>query len=516
MHLLRSLLGSMFALAALASLLHAQSVVTGTVLQPNGQPLANVDLDFYFANGDEQKNVSGDFTGPTGVFTTLIPPGTYTIELRPPAGFLYQDTVVGPFVVSGVTNVGPLSLLAGAGVKGVLKNTNLVPLGNSKVRPEIAGTGVPVAVNGAGTDPSTGAFQFVVAPGTYDLLLDTTGDGTLGAPGQILGKALPVSVMTDLGTILLPPGQILSATVVRQTGGTPVADCDVDVRDPVTLQKLYTPNDNSDAFGFVDVVVPAGTWILDVAPDFATSLVAKRVSNVVVAGPTPLGVIALETGVVLSGTVRDGAGALVAGVDVDVQRWPSGAFVLTTDDDTNASGAYQVIVPATALQIAFRPFETPALGVQTHAPQTIAGPTVVHSLLPKATAVLPSHYGAGHPGTGGLVPTVSDFGIPMSTFGHYGFLVEQGLPSTPASVMLAEASGFFPLPDFDVVFLIDLLTINSLNGATDANGRFLVNIVVPPIPQLVGEDFFVQALLFDPGASKLFTHSDGLRVVLSD
>lgn len=490
-------------------------IVTGTILQPNGLPLAGADLDFFFPNGNEQKNVSGDYTTASGVFTTTIPQGTYDILVKPPTGMLVQQLTIPGVVIGAFQNVGTAQTAAGAGVQGTLTGPGGVALGGCSVKIEVAATGAALTVPGTGTDLA-GHFQFVVPPGTYHFYFDTSALGTLAAPGQNLGVACPASAWTNLGAIALSQGYVLAASLKKQAGGAPVADCDIDVRNPATGQKLYTPGDNSDGLGFVDVVVPAGVWLVDVTPDFQTGLVAKRISPVVVAGPASLGDVFLEPGIVVSGTVRNTAGAPVAGADLDAYRWPSGEYVLTVNDDTSGAGAYQVLLPAGALTLVFDPIGSLTEAPQTHAPQLLTGPATVDCVLPKFGFTPSSHQGFGHAGTAGIAPVVGEIGVAAIGNTHYALTIQQALASSPATVLVGENPGLFPFPDFDVTFQIDLFTSFSLDAPSDASGTALYAAPVPNNPALVGLDFFAQGLVFDPGATKLFSHTDALRIVVTD
>lgn len=493
----------------------ANGIVTGTVLRPNGTPLAGADIDFYFTNGNEQKNVSGDFTNASGVFITTIPQGTYTLVVKPAGTELILQKSAGPFSIGAFLNVGTIQTQTGAGVQGTLKNTNLIPLGNSDIVLEDAATGAEVVVPGMGTAPLTGAFQFVVPPGTYNIFYDTTGDGTLGAPGQTLNQGLPGGVWTQLGTILRPPGQVLSAEVRRQSDNLPVANCDIDVRDPLTLDKLYTPGDDTNTLGFVDVVVPAGTWTVDVTPAFAELLVSKRLPSVAVPASTNLGTILLQAGVVASGLVVNSSGAAVSNCDVDVYRYPSGSFVLTTGDNTNAAGHYQIVVPPDNLTMVFTPVAAPALAVQTHVPTPVFSNITINSILPAAGHPVDSHYGSGLAGTGGLVPQISTIGVPVVGNPWYAFRVDQALPGATTAVFIAEGTGNYPFPEFNIIFWIDIFSMFSLDGGADALGVGIFPVAVPTDPLLASRPFYSQAFVIDAGAGNLLSHSDGLILTVT-
>ena len=113
----------------------------------------------------------------------------------------------------------------------------------------------------------------------------------------------------------------------------------------MTEADLYTPSDNTDDTGFVDVIVPAGTFDFEVCPAFPDGLVATTVKDVVVSSNLHLGVITLQNGVVLSGTVQNGSGAPLGNIDVDVRHSGSGVAVTLCSDNTAANGTYAVLVP---------------------------------------------------------------------------------------------------------------------------------------------------------------------------
>ena len=72
-----------------------------------------------------------------------------------------------------------------------------------------------------------------------------------GLFGGVIGFAAPFFVIFD-------PGFLMTA-LVRGPGGAALENVDTDVLDSLTGAQLYTPGDNTDEFGLVDVVVPAGT-----------------------------------------------------------------------------------------------------------------------------------------------------------------------------------------------------------------------------------------------------------------
>lgn len=214
-----------------------------------------------------------------------------------------------------------------------------------------AGVGVVGATltfsNGANPlNPVTGTngiFAVVLPPGTYDIGIDPPSGSGL-APRELIGVV--VSGLTNIGTIQLEPGFALSGRVVT-TAGLPVVNADTDVRDLATGRRLFTPDDNTDANGAFQVVVPAGTYRFDVRPNPATLIAPGSVQPVVVAAATSLGTIVLEPGFALTGTVLDGRTSTpLEGADIDVEDAVTGARLLTPSDNTDPLGRFSVVVPA--------------------------------------------------------------------------------------------------------------------------------------------------------------------------
>lgn len=194
-----------------------------------------------------------------------------------------------------------------------------------------------------------GSFSIVVPNGTYDLSF-------LPRTSHVAREMLDVVIgnTTNLGDIVLQAGHVLSGTVL--TGGLPVVNGNIDVYVQATGASIFTPGDTTGLTGNFAVMVPAGALRVRVRPPVGALLVAIERENVAVAGPTSLGTIALAPGVLLTGTVIDQTSAApLAGVDVDVDDASTGLRITTPNDDTNALGAFAVVVPTGRFDLSFDP-----------------------------------------------------------------------------------------------------------------------------------------------------------------
>ncbi|MFN0244477.1 MAG: carboxypeptidase-like regulatory domain-containing protein [Planctomycetota bacterium] len=350
----------------------------GRVLNHLGQGVAGVDIDARDGNGDVGLVNGG--TDANGFFHVTIPAGTFEITFNPPqppasTGLI---TVVDPVVVSGTTNMGNVTLTQGVSVSGRLLNPSAVgvPAVNIDV---LDADGDSVDLLYDDTD-AAGNFSVAVPLGSIELRFDTT--TVIGQTLAPKALALNLSSNTSLGDLSLAQGFVVTA-IVRRPGAVPVADCDLDVRDLASGEKLYTPSDNTNAAGFVDTIVPGGTLHFDFCPPFALQLAAARVGPLVIAANTNLGTVNLVAGVVLSGTIRDFTNATVANADVDVANATSGVEVVVCDDNSGATGAYQIVVPTGTFTIRFSPPPSSALGSDFHYNVAVNANTVRNGVLPQ-------------------------------------------------------------------------------------------------------------------------------------
>ncbi len=307
---------SLRSLTVIAALLLSASYaaagdVTGQVLL-NGQPVAGANLNFRRSSGggggvtelNDGTDAGGNFT------TTVTPNNVYDMTIVPAPGTHALVTTI-PSVVIGaaVNNLGTIALPDGVLLSG--RCVDAFGLGIASVNVDVIDAGgVNIALAGDMTD-ATGHFSVAAPAGIVEVRFDTTlVVGPLLAP-----RTLAVTLGADvaLGDVVLAPGFVVSALVRRLSGNTAVSDVEVDVFDSVSGALLYTPSDNTDAAGFVDFVVPAGTFDIQFTPPFALHLVGQELNNHVVAGSATLGTLLLQNGVVLSGTVTGFDGSIHGG-----------------------------------------------------------------------------------------------------------------------------------------------------------------------------------------------------------
>lgn len=334
--------------------LASADAITGRVVDANGVGVAGVDIDLISLGGGGNPHEANDGTDANGNFTTTCDPGVYEVRFYapPPPTTNLLTGIVSPVVVSGTKNMGTIVLTSGAVLSGTAKNAANLPVGNVKIDFFNATTGVKYHVK-ANTTSAFGSFQLAVPKNTavrYEFLTNAV-LGQVLVPREITAT---IGSDTSVGDFVFETGYHVTGTV-RTEAAAPISGADVDVVDLATGQTLFTPSDNTSIAGVFDVVVPAGTFELDVTRPASLVVVSVDVDNLTVNAPVNLGVLTMRNGVFMTGTVRDHRGQPVLGADVNVYEVSTGLSIALSSDNTNAAGFYSVVVPLVNLDVVFSP-----------------------------------------------------------------------------------------------------------------------------------------------------------------
>lgn len=486
--------------------------ITGTVLGSNGAPAAGVNIDaIRLSNGNNIK-LQNDGTNSAGFFNTTIPADVYDLWFFPPAGSSDVTLVLHNVVVSGTKNLGTLHLVAGSLVSGHVQKQNGTPVGGLDLHVIDNATGLEVPLLERRTD-AFGNFSVAAPKNSIDLNFDTTNL----APTVLLGAksmTLTPTTNTNVGTIVLPPGFTVTGHVQRTSNGLAVSAVDLNFKDLATGLKAYTPNDNTDAAGNFSVIVAAATYNIDFAAPFATHLAGKRLANHVVSASHSVGTLTLDDGVVMSGTVKsfDNVAQLNADVDVFDQ---AGTLIPTANDNTSASGAYQVIVPFGTLKIIFRPPSYAALISDVHAGVLVSANFTLNGTLPAWAGA--NNYGAGMAGTGGFVPHVTVSGGTSRTGNpDFAFELQNGRGGALAVVEISTSSISAPFLGGTLLVKIGhanaVSVITTLGGAAGVGGAGSKHLLSPfPLGLSEGLDLYTQFAVRDPATTRGWCLSDAVH-----
>lgn len=200
--------------------------------------------------------------------------------------------------------------------------------------------------------------DFTLADGTFALFIidavpvgsfyDFTFTPPVGAPlfpGALDGVFLGGN--TSLPIVMLEEGRFLSGRVV-DAQGTGLEEVDLDFFDP-SRTPFVASGDLTDAAGDYSVLLPPGTWTVEFLESPLTAggpYVPVRIEDIDLSTSVTLPDVVLELGYPVSGTVEDSNGFAVLGADIDVVHPVTGDALLLQGDNTDASGAFSVLVPS--------------------------------------------------------------------------------------------------------------------------------------------------------------------------
>ncbi|MBK7878153.1 MAG: hypothetical protein IPJ77_21045 [Planctomycetes bacterium] len=358
----------------------------GRAVHADGTPAPNVNLDLVDLATGNPATLSGDLTDANGFFHVTAPAGTFRLVFNPPQPPASTDlyTTIEPVTLSGTTNVGTVALLPGVALSGRVVNASNVGVAGVNFDVVRIPGGENVRLLYDVTD-ALGNFSFAVPAALQELRLD---------PSSVVGATLaprtlelePLASLA-LGDVALAPGFVVTA-IVRGPNGAAVASCDAEAVRVPTEEHLFTPSDDTNATGLVDFVVPAGTYDFEFCPPTAARLANGRVPNVTISANATLGVVTLQPGRLLSGTVVDAAQQPVLRARLALRNDATGAAVSICNDRTDAAGHYATVVPPGTFRVSMLPPDGQVLGTDVHFNVAVSADRVLDGALPPAFPVV--------------------------------------------------------------------------------------------------------------------------------
>jgi len=352
-------------------------LVSGTVRNGSGAGIAGVDLKFVDVATGSKVWVTKDVTDLIGAYSVRVAPGTYDIEYRPPATTTFvtvrrASLVVGVSDISGLVDVLPV----GFQVDGTVKDVSSVPVKNVDLNfyDNCSGEKIPTANDN--TDVQ-GNYAIYVPAGTYSVRVNPPACKILAAE-RIPG----VRVDNDqgIGDTILQPGLLVSGRVLDEAG-QPLANAKIKFYDAATGSRRGATRDDTDAAGNFSILMPEGTFNINVEPPSSRDLLVGRLDTVAVAGATPLGDVALQPGHPLTGLVHGPGGVPVQNVDIDVLDSVTRARVILAHDSTAPDGTFGVVVRTGTFDVQYEAPICTGLAPDDQKAVTVAGPTALPTKL---------------------------------------------------------------------------------------------------------------------------------------
>lgn len=401
-------------------------VVSGHVRGLGAAPLQGIDLNVFDINTDPLYT-PGDNTDAAGFYSLVLPPGFNQIKWRDvtPALPGYLDVVRDEFL-TGDTTI-DIDMIEGIIVTGTVRNAANAVIPGTTVDFLDPVTSVKLTTAGNQTDP-LGVYSVAIPKGPVKIHVKPPAGQTYVAQQYDLN----LQVNTTLNFVL-QNGVSLSGTVTR-TNLSVVAGVDIDVVDPVTKVKVFTPGDVTTVFGQYAVVVPPGTWEVQVEPPVATLLVP--VTQTMSIGVATVFSPVLQAGVLVSGNVKKTGNLAVENVNIDAVNTTTLQNVPLVGDATDAAGNFAVVVAPATYRLQYKPPVALGLVAQESAPTVISTTTNLPQVTLQAgltvTGTVVDFVGTALPGTSIAVQVQSTSAVvftPQKTdaLGKYAIVVPGGI-----------------------------------------------------------------------------------------
>ena len=320
----------------LASSLAAQTL-TGRVVDANNLPVVGATV-YCDLSPTIQAN-----TDALGNFTITSAMGLrnlrYDIAINPRSSII-APLEYGRVQVSGVTNLGTVQLAPGTQISATLVGPTGLPLVGANLS-AFDTAGLKLYTPNDGTDVN-GNAQIVVPYGPLTFRAMPPVGTTLVA----LQEDITVTGPRAYGTITMRQGYALTGSIVR-SGATPlpISNCEILATNMLTGESMFLANKRTNTLGAFNFLLPFGLYQLELLPAAGSPYAAREVFGIpVIDYNYSLGLVPLDPGVILSGSVRGPTGLAVAGADIDVIT-ANGHKIYTPNDNTSATGAFSVVVP---------------------------------------------------------------------------------------------------------------------------------------------------------------------------
>jgi len=287
--------------------------VSGFVTDPNGNPVADADLDFDDAVTGQRIYTPGDNTDPDGFYNVCVLPGICHISYAPyPNSNLLGHQIFNVDLSDGSSIELNVTLGFGEIISGVVKDPMNNPVGGVDIDAGRLSTGERIYTPNDNSDSLTGEFWIVVPPDFYRLRFEPS-PGTRWIGLQLDSLDARSDTAFD---VILEEGFLLSGTVTDEMNRG-IDSISIDMRDRATGQKLYIANNRTDSTGFYAVAIPEGLFEFRFEPPRGSRYVGVAIDSFAVARDTAHNQT-LQSGFIFTAVVTDSINNPVPNADVDL------------------------------------------------------------------------------------------------------------------------------------------------------------------------------------------------------
>lgn len=259
-------------------------VLSARVLGSSGTPVAGANIDLKREPTGENVFIANDETGADGRTVIAVSPGTYTIEIDPPPGSLFDQLVV-PGVALSADRAMQFTLpdVARVFVTGSVVDSLATGIGGVSIEAARLPAGTAVFVENNVTAPD-GSFRIGIPAGVYDIVFAPEPTSRFVA---VRVANMAIARDTTWSAVSLGRGVRVGLRIQDEIG-RPVHDVDVDFVSETSGREIVTPSDDSNADGSASVVVPADRYTIRFDAPATARIADGELRGVVVANDTTI------------------------------------------------------------------------------------------------------------------------------------------------------------------------------------------------------------------------------------
>lgn len=317
----------------------------GRVVDEDGAPLAEVDLNFYDpATGALVDPFPPDMPGQddntdvTGRFSMIVKPDVYDVRFAPPV----LRTELAPILMRGIVVTSPATLDAtlprGSRLTGIVRGPGGSPVGGVDLDLAASDSGVRAVTVRDDTAPD-GRFAVTVVRGVYDVLFEP-----LVGSGVAAKRVERVDLTSDNSLdVSLAQGFLLEGSV-RDSFAAGLAGVDLDAEDRASGTAVPIPGDKTAFDGTFRIVLPQGEFDLFAVPVPELGLAPHALRGVVISSDGTLPPIVLSPGARVNGSVQAPDSSALAGANLDLYLEGTDRRVPLSAGSTDEEGRFALRV----------------------------------------------------------------------------------------------------------------------------------------------------------------------------
>ncbi len=324
--------------------------ISGTITDSSGVPVSNADIDVDSLHGGRLYTPNDKSKIVTGAYWIVVPPGNFRLRYDPPAtggrlrgvqidsATIVRDTIINVSMMNGSLFSGLVTNSIGAGIRDV------------DVDLRVDSTGQKVFVSNNSTD-SSGFYQVAVPTGVFEIRYTPPAASRFVAE---LKDSFVIAGDTSWDQIL--GAGVICSVFVHDSARNPVVNADLDLKYFSSGVKLFTPNDKSNADGYVVVAVYPDIYEVQIQPAPGSFFDQLVVPGVPINTDTTLDLLlpAVQR-INWSGQIRNTNATGLANIKIDLQVRLTGAKAFLFKNLTDSSGLFNIAAPVGTYDVLISP-----------------------------------------------------------------------------------------------------------------------------------------------------------------